>query len=130
MGVRQNSSKFNFGSFFVAKVYVNTYINPMTLKSSPASLMAQAAQIPHLERGKLSIIRQGPNGPYYNHQFPQDGKYVTRYVPRDQAAAVQQAIDGCKEFDRLMERYVDEMVQKTRTEIAAGSKKNKIRRHN
>jgi len=41
---------------------------------------------------------------------------------------VQQAIDGYKEFDRLMERYVDQMVQKTRTEIAAGAKKNKSRR--
>ena len=90
--------------------------------------MAQAAQIPHLERGKLSIIRQGPNGPYFNHQFPKDGQYVTRYVPGDQAAAVQQAIDGYKEFDRLMERYVDEMVQKTRSEIASGAKKNKSRR--
>jgi hypothetical protein len=89
--------------------------------------MAQAAQIPHLERGKLSIIRQGPDGPYYNHQFPQDGKYVTRYVPRDQAPAVQQAIDGYKEFHRLMESYIDEMVRKTRTEIAAGAKKNKSR---
>jgi hypothetical protein len=100
----------------------------MTSKSSPQSLIAQATQIPHLERGKLSIIRQGPDGPYYNHQFPEHGKYVTRYVPRDQVPAVQQAIDGYKEFDRLMERYVDEMVQKTRAEIAAGAKKKKNRR--
>jgi hypothetical protein len=78
-----------------------------------------------LERGKLSILREGPEGPFYNHQFPQDGKYVTRYVPRDQVPAVQQAIDGYKEFDQLVERYVDEMVQKTRAEIAAGSKKNR-----
>jgi hypothetical protein len=101
----------------------------MTPKSSPQSLIAQAAQIPHLERGKLSIIRQGPDGPYYNHQFPQEGKYVTRYVPRHQAPAVQEAIDGYGEFNRLIERYVDETVQKTRTEIAAGAKKNKSRRH-
>ena len=100
----------------------------MTRKSSAHSLIAQAAQIPHLERGKLSVIGQGPEGPYYNHQFPQEGKYVTRYVPRDQVPAVQQAIDGYKEFHRLVERYVDEMVQETRAEIAAGSKKNKSRR--
>jgi hypothetical protein len=100
----------------------------MTPKSSAQSLIAQAAQIPRLERGKLSVIRQGPEGPYYNHQFPQDGKYVTRYVPRDQVPAVQQAIDGYKEFHRLVERYVDEKVQETRADIAAGSKKNKSRR--
>ena len=108
-------------------IYVMTYILPMTPKSSVPSLIAQAAQIPHLERGKLSVIRQGPEGPYYNHQFPQDGKYVTRYVPRDQVPAVQQAIDGYKEFSHLVDRYVDEMVQKTRAEIAAGPKKNKSR---
>jgi hypothetical protein len=100
----------------------------MTSKSSPQSLIAQAARIPHLERGKLSIIRQGPDGPYYNHQFPENGKYATRYVPRDQVPAVQQAIDGYKEFDRLTERYIDEMVQQTRAEIAAGAKKKKNRR--
>jgi len=101
----------------------------MTSTSSPQSLIAQAAQIPHLERGKLSIIRRGPDGPYYNHQFPQNGKYVTRYVPGEQVPAVQQAIDGYKQFDRLMERYLDEMIQKTRAEIAAGAKKKKSRRH-
>ena len=99
----------------------------MTPKSSPQSLLVQAAQIPHLERGKLSIIRQGPDGPYYNHQFPQDGQYLTRYVPRDQAPAVQQAIDGSKEFDHFIERYVDEMVQKTGAK-SGRRKKNKSRR--
>jgi hypothetical protein len=100
----------------------------MTRTSSPQSLLEQAARIPHLERGKLSIIRQGPGGPYYNHQFPKDGKYATRYVPRDQAPAVQQAMDGYKEFNRLVEQYVDATVEKTRAEIAAGAKKNKRRR--
>jgi len=100
----------------------------MNAKSSPETFLERAAQIPHLERGKLSIIRQGPDGPYYNHQFPKDGKYATRYVPRDQAPAVQQAIEGYQQFHQLIERYVDEVVQKTRAEIARGSKKKRSRR--
>jgi hypothetical protein len=100
----------------------------MNAKSSSQSLMQEAAQIQHLERGKLSIIRQGPNGPYYNHQFRKDGKYVTRYVPQEQAQAVQEAIDGYRKFDQLVERYVDGVVAKTRADIASGSKKNKNRR--
>ena len=99
----------------------------MNTNSTPQSVLRDIAQIQHMERGTLSVIRQGPDGPYYNHQFPQDGKYVTRYVPRDQVPAVQQAIDGYKEFSHLVDRYVDEMVQKTRAEIAAGPKKNKSR---
>ena len=102
----------------------------MTPKSLPQSLIEQAAQIQHLERGKLSIIREGPGGPYYNHQYRKDGKNVTRYVSREQAPAVQQAIDEHKKIDHLIEQYVDQMVEKTRTQIAAGSKKNKSRRLN
>jgi hypothetical protein len=77
-----------------------------------------------LERGKLSIIRQGPDGPYYNHQCRQDGKNVSRYIPRDQVPAVQEAIDGYAQFTVLIEQYVDQVVQKTRGDLADESKKN------
>jgi len=87
-------------------------------------LLQQAAQIPHLERGKLSILREGPTGPFYNHQCRENGKNVSRYVPRDQVPAVQEAIDGYAQFQKLIEQYVDEVVAKTRTEIAAHSKKS------
>jgi hypothetical protein len=100
----------------------------MNAKSSSPSPLQQAAQIQHLERGKLSIIGQGPHGPYYNHQFRKDGKYVTRYVPQDQAQALREAIDGYRKFEQLVERHVDEVVAQTRAEIAAGSKKNRSRR--
>lgn len=95
-----------------------------TTKSNPQVLLQQAAQIARLERGKLSIIREGPNGPFYNHQYRQDGKNLTRYVPRDQVPAVQKAIDSYAQFQKLVQQYVDEVVAATRVEIAAGSKKN------
>jgi hypothetical protein len=76
-----------------------------------------------MERGKLSIIGQGPEGPYYNHQCRCDGKNVSRYVPREQVAAVQEAIEGYSRFNDLISQYVDQIVEETRDEIAAGSKK-------
>lgn len=92
-------------------------------KPSPQSLLQKAAQIQHLERGHLSVIRTGPDGPYYNHQSRHQGKKVTRYVPREQVPAVQAAIEGYQKFEQCIEQYVDQMVEKTRTDIAAGSKK-------
>ena len=99
----------------------------MNAKSDAKILLQQAAQISQLERGKLSIIRQGPTGPFYNHQSRQGGKNVSRYIPREQAPAVQEAIDGYARFQALIEQYVDQVVQRTRAEIAAASKKNKRR---
>ena len=86
-------------------------------------LLQQAAQIAHLERGSLSIIRQGPDGPYFNHQCRQDGKNVSRYVPRDQVPAVQAALDGYQQFQQCIAAYVDQKVAQTRALIAADSKK-------
>ncbi len=95
----------------------------MTSKSSSPSLLQQAAQFSHLERGNLSIIRQGPAGPYYNHQCRVDGKNVSRYIPRDQVPAVQAAIDNYRQFQELIEQHVDQVVMQTRADIASGKKK-------
>jgi hypothetical protein len=89
------------------------------------ALLQQAARIGRLERGKLSIIRETPAGPFYNHQCRENGKNVTRYVPREQVEAVQAAIDGYADFQNLIEQYVDQVVAETRAEIAAHSKKKK-----
>jgi len=99
------------------------YISPMNQSISPQTLLQQIAQLQHLERGKLCIIRQGPNGPYYNHQTWENGKNVSRYVPADQVPALRQAIAGYQQFQSLVEQYVQLMVQKSRAERAAGSKK-------
>lgn len=95
----------------------------MNPKPDPKMLLEQAAQIPRLERGKLSIIREGPDGAFYNHQCRQEGKNVTRYIPRDQVPGVQEAIDGYAEFVALIDQYVDQIVEQTRAETAAHSKK-------
>jgi len=80
-----------------------------------------------MERGKLSVIKQSASGPFYKLQARQNGKNVTRYVPREQVPAVQQALEGYKQFQALTEQYADEVITQTRAAIAAGSKKKPCR---
>ena len=95
----------------------------MNSSATPHELLKQIAQIRRMERGKLCLLREGPNGPYYNHQTWQEGKNVCRYVPQDQLAAVQEAIAGYQKFQQLTERYAEAVIQKTRLELTSGSKK-------
>ena len=78
-----------------------------------------------MERGKLSVMREGPSGPFYKLQAREAGKNATRYVPRDQAPAVQEAIEGYKRFESLTQQYAQQMIEKTRQEIASGAKKKR-----
>jgi len=95
----------------------------MKTKFTPESVLQQIAQIQQMERGNLSIIRQGPAGPYYNHQTWENGKNVSRYVPRDQVPAFEQAIAGYEQFQKLTEQYAQRVIDKTRAERASGFKK-------
>lgn len=95
----------------------------MTTPITPQSLLQQIAQIQQMERGKLCVLREGPAGPYYNHQTWEKGKNVVRYVPQDRVQALQQAIAGYEQFQRLMEQYGQLIIQQTRAELAAGFKK-------
>ena len=55
---------------------------------STHELLQQIARIQHMEPGKLCVIREGPEGPYYNLQCRENGKTLTVYIPRDQAEQV------------------------------------------
>jgi hypothetical protein len=80
-----------------------------------------------MERGKLSVIKESASGPFFKLQARENGKNLTRYVPREQVSAVQQAIEGYKQFQALTEQYADEVITQTRAAIAAGSKKKPSR---
>ena len=95
----------------------------MNTPITPQALLHQIAQIPQLERGKLCIIRQGPNGPYYNHQTWENGKNISRYVPREQVPALREAIAGYQQFQTLVEQYVQLRAQESRAERTADLKK-------
>jgi hypothetical protein len=94
--------------------------------SLPPALQ-QIAQIQSMERGKLSVIKESASGPFYKLQAREQGKNRTRYVPREQVPAVQQALEGYQQFQALAEQYADEVITQTRAAIAAGSKKKPAR---
>ena len=81
------------------------------------------AQIQRMERGKLTLMSQGPEGPHYKLQAWENGKNISRHVSRDQADAVQAALDGYHEFQDLTEQYAQTVIEQTRAELVAHSKK-------
>jgi hypothetical protein len=95
----------------------------MSTKPTPQSILQDIAQIQHLDRGSVSVLRQGPEGPYYNHQCYENGRNVSRYVPSEQVPELKESIANFHRFEQLMKQYVDLMVGQTRAEREAGSKK-------
>jgi hypothetical protein len=95
----------------------------MTQPVTPQTLLQQIAQISRMEPGKLCVIRQGPDGPYYSLQCREDGKNLTRYVPRDQAPLVAQHTANYERFQSLVAEYAFLVATQTRAEREAGSKK-------
>lgn len=95
----------------------------MNTKPTPQSVLQDMTNVQRMERGTLNVIRQGPAGPYYNHQCYEKGRNVSRYVPLEQVSAVQEAMDGYRRFQELTQQYVQLMVEKTRAEREADSKK-------
>lgn len=95
---------------------------------TPESILHEIAKIQRMDRGTVSVIRQGPEGPYYNHQCYESGRNASRYVPRELVPDLKDAIEGYHRFEHLVEQYAQLMVEKTRAERQAGSKKNHSRR--
>ena len=93
--------------------------------NSPQStqLFQQIAQIKRMERGKLTLMSKGPQGPHYKLQAWEKGKNVSRHVSRDQADAVKEALDGYGKFQDLTQQYAQSVIDQTRAELAAHSKK-------
>ena len=58
------------------------YTKPMNAPLTPQSLIEQILQIQRMEHGSLSIIRQGPSGPYYSLNSWEKGKNRCRYLPK------------------------------------------------
>jgi hypothetical protein len=91
-------------------------------------ILEQIAHIQTMERGKLSIIKEGASGPFYKLQARENGKNLTRYIPREQVPAVQEAIAGYQRFVSLTEEYAHQVITHTRAAIAADFKKKPARR--
>jgi hypothetical protein len=99
----------------------------MNAELTSEQLLNQIAQIQRMERGKLCVMRHGPDGPYYHLQSWEKGKNLNRYVPRDQLSDYQEAIAGYQKFQQLTEQYAQQVIAKTRAELAASKKKTRSR---
>ena len=108
--------------FFVARVYLYTYTFPMK-RATSAQILRRIGQIQHMEPGKLCVMRQGPNGPYYNLQWREDGKALSRYVPSDQVEAVAQDTANYQQFQALVAQYAQLIIEHTRAERGPALKK-------
>lgn len=95
----------------------------MKTNFSPQNLLQQISAITRMERGKLSIIRNGPKGPYYNLQRREAGRNITEYIPKDQIPLVQENIQAHKNFETLVDEYERHITEQTRQERKAGLKK-------
>jgi len=92
-------------------------------KSNPAQILQQIAQIQRMEPGKVCVMGQGPNGPYYNLQCRENGKVASRYVPADHVEVVTQHTENYKKFEGLVSQYADVIVAQTRDERMGDVKK-------
>jgi len=113
-----------FHVFLLAEYMCISYTTGcMSTRSTPEAILRQIAQIHRMDHGTVSVIRQGPHGPYYNHQCYENGRNVSRYVPPEQVPELEQAIEGYRRFQELVKQYVQLRVEQTRAERQAGSKK-------
>lgn len=101
------------------------YTCGMNSNLQPHHILQEIAAIERMERGKLSIIRQGPNGPYYNFQHRQDGRNLTEYVPADQVPLLQAHIESHQRFEALVDQYARLITEQTRAERKASLQKKR-----
>ena len=95
----------------------------MNTPLTPQALLEQILQIHSMEHGSLSIVGQGPNGPYYNLNSWENGKNQCRYLPQDKVPKVQQAIEGYHQYQQLTEQYAQQVIEQTRAQLNIGVKK-------
>jgi hypothetical protein len=109
----------------VAIVYVCAYTSGMKRPETAqtAQLLQQIAQIQHMELGKPCVLGQGPNGPYYNLQWREQGKALSGYVPADEVEMLAQHTANYQRFQSLVDQYAHLIIERTRAERAVGFKK-------
>ncbi len=88
-----------------------------------AQVLQQIAQIQQMEPGKLCVMRQGPKGSYYNLQWREQGKAISRYIPSDQVQLVARHTANYQTFQNLVGQYAQLIIERTRAERDAGFKK-------
>lgn len=99
----------------------------MNTLTTPESILNELGNISRIERGTLSIIREGSTGLFYNMQYRENGKNKTVYVPRDQVDLVTQNTEAYKAACQLFEQFVDLKSAQAREERLHDKKKRPLR---
>jgi hypothetical protein len=90
-------------------------------------LLAQIVSIERMEMGKLSTYtpqgRSADSGPYYKLQCWVKGKNCTRHVRPEEVSALQEALEAYKRFQELTDQYAQHIIERTRQELKADTKK-------
>jgi hypothetical protein len=89
-------------------------------------ILDQISAIATMERGTLSAYsfkdRSRQAGPYHKLQHWEEGKNHTRYVPADQLLAVEAALAGYAQYERLTQQYADLVIAETRQHLTSKKK--------
>ena len=104
-------------------MYGLIYFGMITKKNTPEILLHQIAAIDRMEHGTISILRMGPNGPYFSFQGWENGRHVSRYVPAEQEPALRENIAAYQRFDARVHEYVRLVSDQSREQRLAGVKK-------
>ncbi len=104
-------------------MYMHILAGMNTPLPPPAEILRHIALIDRMEPGKLCIMREGTSGPYFNHQYREDGKARSAYVPRDQVEAVRENTENYAKFQALVDQYAGQVVAATRAERTEAKKK-------
>ena len=111
-------------NWLVKYMYIDIFTAMNTPRRSPTEILRQITNIKRMEPGKLCFMRQGKEGPYYNHQYREGGRAFSRYVPRDQVETVRQNTEDYEKFQSLVEQYAAEIIAATRAERLGSKKKS------
>jgi hypothetical protein len=116
---------FRDRAFFVDRRYICIYESRVNTTPTPQILCQSIARFQRLERGTLSVLRQGSNGPACNFQRWENGRNVSEYVPAEQVPLVRENLEAYAQFQALIEEYVQGLSARSREERLAAVKKKR-----
>jgi hypothetical protein len=99
----------------------------LLVKTKIQALLNEISALSTMERGKLTILREGPKGPYYSHQSWENGKNVCRYVPAKEVATLRESIANYQRYQDITDQYAKEVINRTRAQKAEHEKKDSSR---
>jgi hypothetical protein len=103
----------------------------MNVSQRRMELLKRMSQIQRMEKGRLTAeyreaVRDGKTvrlGPYYKHQFWEDGRNISRRVPEKDVESLREAVEGFQQFEAMAQEFSRLTVEETRRATQPDSKK-------